>query len=711
MTNAPKILGTDTLRQAYPKINQAIDNANEALSKATNAETNSTNAVNTANSVQQQLNQIVIEGDSSVEAAQARVDAEGNVYTTLKERIDAEQTKIGILSNVIVSAEKYGVKADGTDQSAKIANAIAACPTGGTLIFPKGEYIGKVVITKPITIDFMGSKITPPNGEDKIIQAVGTQGTSNYILDSPVTRGDKVLTLTSVPTDIVAGDLIVLRDDTTRVSDGQTDVNLEVHEVYSVDTVAKTIILKDFVRLPKSVSSSCNVYKIIPIKGIKIRNINLQAVNGAINNHGLYFDMCQDVKLENITMTKSVAPVISFRRSYNCLVDWFNIYQAQATGGGQGYGVQATLGSSNITIRNGYGDGLRHTVDCGNSFDVLVDNVKSVNCDYSHFVLSHNGWDADITFRDCKSYGGTGYAYQFSSQGVSDPYALKAHNIKIIRPKGVIDNNGFAIGIYINAPMEDCYFEDIDFVFKNGASVDTVNSSHAFRCLPVNNKNTTVNNFKAKGFRYGIFLYHSDSKTPTNPLDHIKFKNIWLENCDYGYYAQFASAIHLENVQMDNINTNHIYIHSTPTGAKIRYLVLKNISLKNYTAGKFLRWTEDARDSNGILGEISNIHANTTTDGNLSVTAGQALTLEDILLNKNGEVIRMAAISPITMNAEPFPKGLVEGQRMILLSVGSDITIPDGVNNLNSGGGNIVIGSAKRGAEFVWSGAVWIQVA
>lgn len=49
--------------------------------------------------IQKQLNEIVINGDSSVEAAQARVDPNGITYPTLKERIDVDSNKIGILSN------------------------------------------------------------------------------------------------------------------------------------------------------------------------------------------------------------------------------------------------------------------------------------------------------------------------------------------------------------------------------------------------------------------------------------------------------------------------------------------------------------------------------------------------------------------------------------------------------------------------------------
>lgn len=48
-------------------------------------------------SVQEQIDEIVVKGDSSVEAAQARVDADGKTFGSLKERIDAEQSKVQTL--------------------------------------------------------------------------------------------------------------------------------------------------------------------------------------------------------------------------------------------------------------------------------------------------------------------------------------------------------------------------------------------------------------------------------------------------------------------------------------------------------------------------------------------------------------------------------------------------------------------------------------
>ena len=98
MADAPKLIGTEMLGESYYKINMGIDNANEALKKSFKAESISTvatntatNAVNKADNVQKQLDTLVVNGDSSVEAAQARVDVLGISSKSLKERLDKTQ--------------------------------------------------------------------------------------------------------------------------------------------------------------------------------------------------------------------------------------------------------------------------------------------------------------------------------------------------------------------------------------------------------------------------------------------------------------------------------------------------------------------------------------------------------------------------------------------------------------------------------------------
>jgi glycerophosphoryl diester phosphodiesterase len=83
MADAPKILGTDTLRDAYPKLNSAIDNSNEAKTKADGADGKADTAIETANTakttaedVQSQFDQVVAEaGENNPEVVQARGEA------------------------------------------------------------------------------------------------------------------------------------------------------------------------------------------------------------------------------------------------------------------------------------------------------------------------------------------------------------------------------------------------------------------------------------------------------------------------------------------------------------------------------------------------------------------------------------------------------------------------------------------------------------
>lgn len=79
------------IQGAQATANGAVATANNAVTTANSAVTTANNAVTIANSVQEQFNQVVIEGDSSVESAQARVDSSGQTYATLKERLDTKE--------------------------------------------------------------------------------------------------------------------------------------------------------------------------------------------------------------------------------------------------------------------------------------------------------------------------------------------------------------------------------------------------------------------------------------------------------------------------------------------------------------------------------------------------------------------------------------------------------------------------------------------
>ncbi|MEM5012060.1 hypothetical protein WKH57_15170 [Niallia taxi] len=104
MANAPKILDTDYLDEAYPKINKAIDNANEALnkhgltdSKADEAVNTANNAIETAKLTQTEFRQAVLQGDSSPLTGVLSVGADGTVYEEgPQERFVSEHNQISL---------------------------------------------------------------------------------------------------------------------------------------------------------------------------------------------------------------------------------------------------------------------------------------------------------------------------------------------------------------------------------------------------------------------------------------------------------------------------------------------------------------------------------------------------------------------------------------------------------------------------------------
>jgi hypothetical protein len=170
MAEAQRILGTESLRQSYPKLNAAIDNSNEALTKATTAESNSATAVNTANtaetkadSTQAQLDTIIIEsGTSDAETLQARTNADALTFTTLQERLNNSDSQVAQTKKQIsgiINVKEYGAVGDGVadDTQAIIAAEQEAFSRGSDtrLKIPRGNYktTGKIMIRCSLDAD------------------------------------------------------------------------------------------------------------------------------------------------------------------------------------------------------------------------------------------------------------------------------------------------------------------------------------------------------------------------------------------------------------------------------------------------------------------------------------------------------------------------------------------------------------------------------
>lgn len=160
----------DTLRQGTDKINAAIDQANKAEKDSAEALDTANQALFNSESTQNQLDQIVIEGDSSVEAAQARVNYRGDTFSTLKERIDNLDQEF---EERAISIKWFGAVGDGAvDDTSAILQAVSQANTLGVGVkLPAGTYAiqyGTVLECDNITI----------SGEGRFMPLSGSTGTS-----------------------------------------------------------------------------------------------------------------------------------------------------------------------------------------------------------------------------------------------------------------------------------------------------------------------------------------------------------------------------------------------------------------------------------------------------------------------------------------------------------------------------------------------------
>ncbi len=153
----------DNLRTGTDKLNAAIDQSNEAITGAAATTAIANEALANSKDTQTQLNTIVIEGDSSVEAAQARVSTpKGTTYTVLKDRLDADEEELAAhvadttqrgINVMHLPAPYVSAVGDGIiNDAVPFASALSLLSTagGGQLIIPSKTFL--LTLTETLNI-------------------------------------------------------------------------------------------------------------------------------------------------------------------------------------------------------------------------------------------------------------------------------------------------------------------------------------------------------------------------------------------------------------------------------------------------------------------------------------------------------------------------------------------------------------------------------
>ncbi|TPV37903.1 right-handed parallel beta-helix repeat-containing protein [Bacillus dicomae] len=150
------------------KHNEIEEKSEQAAIESSSAQRQAEEANKLSASVQEQINSMVVNGDSSVEAAQARVDTEGITHDTLKSRLDGEfqknATQIQILNNLQISIEQFPIIFPEITDRPRFQRAFNYAKNNGigTVKIPKNDYVFDgipVILPANIIIDSNGASI------------------------------------------------------------------------------------------------------------------------------------------------------------------------------------------------------------------------------------------------------------------------------------------------------------------------------------------------------------------------------------------------------------------------------------------------------------------------------------------------------------------------------------------------------------------------
>ncbi|MBL2068788.1 hypothetical protein ELI68_29900, partial [Klebsiella pneumoniae] len=179
--------------------NNIEEKSEQASSDSTVAKKLAKEANQLSQSVQTQLDTVIISGDSGPEAAQARVDVNGNLHQSLKGRLDYDVNqnlkKIRVLQ---WDVQTFGAKLDGiTDDTIPIQQTInAVADIGGGIVLipftPNGCKIVKGDLNIPSNVSVLGqgtkvvidssqsSKTVFKTNIDKLNKNISIKGISFY---------------------------------------------------------------------------------------------------------------------------------------------------------------------------------------------------------------------------------------------------------------------------------------------------------------------------------------------------------------------------------------------------------------------------------------------------------------------------------------------------------------------------------------------------
>lgn len=606
--------------------------------------------------------------------------------------------------NGILNAIVGGVALAPTNSSTAVLACITAANTHGLkLVFPGQAFKFTVVSTVGCEIECLSGFSVEPNatGDVAALRFNGVASSTTYQMTGTVSRNARSVVATVSASDLAAGNLLVLQDDSERASDAAKEINIEVHRV---DTVSgATINLQDFVRADKAVTAT-NIYKITPCQDITIRGWNFEALSGSIANSGLFFDMCENVRIYGVKGRNTASDGVSFRRCYDVAVYDWDMAEPRATTSGQGYGIAFNKGTARIHVGRGVGRGMRHTVDFDSCWDITTDWFDSFDAVFNSVMLAHNGWGGDFQSLKVRARNEAAQAVYVSIPATSGAtnYTKSIYNLNIEVDAELPFATG-AIGFYSEQPLIDSNI-DVKTLHGDGSKPTSFTSNISGVRIPADKSKGTRIKVSSIGAVTPVFRNTASAGFGDATFD------VTARNCYHAFYAIDSTEINISRMEVENIHDRVLKYDGTNTLQKI---VVGPVSCDTLVAT--LTSIPPARiHSSGCNGRFGPV-TDSSSGAALTLGAGFAITSEQLLRSHDGETILVTAAGAVTSAATAFEEGFYNGQRITLVTdqTANTITIQHSTTVQNDGAASVVLGTAKRSASWEYNTLLsrWYQTA
>ncbi|MGM1896915.1 glycosyl hydrolase family 28-related protein [Bacillus cereus group sp. BceL078] len=347
----------DKLERTYNNIEEKSE---QASSDSTVAKKLAKEANQLSQSVQTQLDTVIISGDSGPEAAQARVDVNGNLHQSLKGRLDYDVNqnlkKIRVLQ---WDVQTFGAKLDGiTDDTIPIQQTInAVADIGGGIVLipftPNGCKIVKGDINIPSNVSVLGQGT-------KVV--IDSSQSSKTVFKTNIDKLNKNISIKGIS--------FYSTNDQTRVNGrGQLGSNITAIQLSNTENVViDNIQIKNF-----EFGIKCDSYG---------KHINFANLNFSGTYQTMYFSNVMYIKGNSISSDRTgMVNLLDHHFYINSATKYLTLSDVTMVGG-DGYAIDVKDDSqanapSNIIFTDVVVEDIGGCIVAENGAEAMISNVKA----------------------------------------------------------------------------------------------------------------------------------------------------------------------------------------------------------------------------------------------------------------------------------------------------------------------------------------------